>query len=69
MFCLEGKNGPPLVEFSTNAGAMVSTVGLKNVNSQTQLVVESNGTDLSSPDMVIVSGKVGFGKTPGAALE
>ena len=63
---LDGKNGPPSVEFSTNAGAMVSTIGLRNVDSKTQLSIESNGSDLSAPDVVIISGKVGLGKTPGS---
>ena len=32
-------------------------------------MIESAGTDLSNPDIVISPGKVGFGKTPAAAMD
>ena len=66
---LEDSDSLPSIVFRSNAGTVTGLIGIQVDGSYTQIAVESNGSDLPSPDMIIQDGAVGIGKTPNYDLD
>ena len=69
MLFLEDTASLPSIVFRSNAGTVMGMIGIQADGSDAQLVIESNGSDLSDPDMIIQDGEVGIGKTPDYDLD
>ena len=69
MLYLEDTASLPSIVFRSNAGSVTGMLGIQADGADAQIAIESNGTDLSNPDMIIQNGEVGIGKTPNYDLD
>jgi hypothetical protein len=65
---LEDTVGLPALNFSVDDGAHTAAMGMVPNGDSVAIAINANGTSLSSPDIIIQSERVGFGKSPSSDI-